>query len=94
MDTIFPKETLSAKILIVDDKSANLFAFESILNGLNVEVIKALSGEQALSKLLEHEVAVILLDIQMPGMDGFETAELIRGNADTNKYPSFHHSGR
>ncbi len=87
MNTIFSKETPAAKILIVDDKTANLFAFEATLNVLNVEIIKAVSGEQALSKLLEHEVAVILLDIQMPGMNGFETAELIRGNADTKQVP-------
>ncbi len=81
------RKTSVAKILIVDDKSANLVSFEAILNSLNVEIIKALSGEQALSKLLEHDFAVILLDIQMPGMDGFETAELIRGNADTKEVP-------
>lgn len=87
MKAFTSKESPAVKILIVDDKPANLVAFETTLSVLNVEIIKALSGEQALSTLLEHEVAVILLDIQMPGMDGFETAELIRGNAETKEIP-------
>ena len=87
MKPFIDKQAPLAKILIVDDKPANLIAFESVLNALNVEIIMALSGEQALLQLLEHEIAVILLDIQMPGMDGFETAELIRGNAATKGIP-------
>lgn len=81
------KGTPLAQILIVDDNPANLVAFETTMKCPDVEIIKALSGEEALSCLLKYDIAVILLDILMPGMDGFETAELIRGNADTKEIP-------
>jgi diguanylate cyclase (GGDEF)-like protein len=80
-------EQASAKILIVDDQERNLIAFERVLNGLEAEIIKANSGEQALQLVMEHEVAVVLLDVQMPGMDGFETAELMRKNHYTETIP-------
>jgi len=66
------------KILLVDDNPANLLALESILADLGQELVKAYSGRQALRYLLNQDVAVILLDVNMPGMSGFETAELIR----------------
>lgn len=66
------------KILLVDDQPANLLALEAMLEGLDVFMIRADSGMKALKSLLDHEVAVILLDVQMPGMDGFETAHLVR----------------
>ena len=66
------------KILLVDDNPANLLALESILADLGQELVKAYSGRQALRYLLNQDVAVILLDVNMPGMNGFETAELIR----------------
>ena len=66
------------KILLVDDNPANLLALESILADLGQELVKAHSGRQALRYLLNQDVAVILLDVNMPGMSGFETAELIR----------------
>ena len=66
------------KILLVDDNPANLLALESILADLGQELVKAHSGRQALRYLLNQDVAVILLDVNMPGMNGFETAELIR----------------
>ena len=75
------------KILIVDDRIENLVAMEKTLAGLNAEIIKATSGEEALASLLEQVVALILLDVQMPDMDGFETAELIRSNEDTRGIP-------
>lgn len=68
-----------AKILVVDDQPANLLSVRAILEPLGQEIIEAPSGEEALRQLLAHDVAVILLDIQMPGLDGFEVAQLIRG---------------
>ncbi len=75
------------KILIVDDRIENLVALEKTLADLDAEVIRATSGEEALSALLEHVVALILMDVQMPEMDGFETAALIRSNEDTRHIP-------
>ncbi|MEA2712292.1 MAG: two-component system, sensor histidine kinase and response regulator, partial [Gemmatimonadales bacterium] len=65
-------------ILLVDDQPANLVALEAMLQGLGQNLIKAESGREALRRLLTQEFAVILLDVKMPEMDGFETAELIR----------------
>jgi len=65
-------------ILLVDDQPANLVALEAMLQGLGQNLIKAESGREALKWLLTHEFAVILLDVIMPDMDGFETAALIR----------------
>ncbi len=67
-----------AKILIVDDQPENLIALDALLASIDQEVIRAGSGREALKLLLNHEVALILLDIQMPDMDGYETAALIR----------------
>jgi CheY-like chemotaxis protein len=65
-------------ILLVDDNPANLLALEAVLGNLGQNLVKAHSGADALRYLMDHEVAIILMDVQMPGMDGFETAELIR----------------
>jgi len=65
-------------ILLVDDQPANLVALEAMLQGLGQNLIQAGSGREALKWLLTHEVAVVLLDVKMPDMDGFETATLIR----------------
>ncbi len=65
-------------VLLVDDQPANLLALEAMLQGLGQNLIKAESGREALKWLLTHEFAVILLDVKMPEMDGFETATLIR----------------
>src|SRR5215472_6441962 len=67
-----------AKILLVDDHPANLLALEAILNPLGQMLIKASSGRDALKCLGAQEVAVVLLDVRMPGLDGFRTADLIR----------------
>ena len=74
-------ENAPVKILIVDDREENLFAMEALLESPELFIITARSGNEALGILLEQEVALILLDVQMPGMNGFETAELIRGSS-------------
>lgn len=66
------------KILLVDDQPANLVALEAMLQGLDQILVRATSGREALRALLEDEFAVILLDVKMPEMDGFETATLVR----------------
>jgi|GEM_PF-432458 len=65
-------------ILIVDDQPNNLFALEAVLEGPDRNLIRAASGEEALKRILDQDFAAILMDVQMPGMDGFETAALIR----------------
>jgi signal transduction histidine kinase len=71
-------ETARPRVLIVDDLPQNLLAFEAVLETLDVEIVKANSGKAALSQVLKGDFAVILLDVQMPGLDGFETAKLIK----------------
>jgi len=78
---------MSAEILIVDDNPNNLFALENLLAAPNLDIITASSGNEALAKMLSHEFAIALLDVQMPEMDGFETAELMRGNSRTRNIP-------
>ena len=75
-----PKEPAEEKvsILIVDDRPDKLLAHESVLTELNQNLVRATSGKEALRCLLKQDFAVILLDVNMPGMDGFETAALIR----------------
>ncbi len=77
----------NAKILIVDDLEENLLALEAIIDLPEITLVKANSGEMALEMLLSHEIALVVLDVQMPGMDGFETAELMRGNHRTRDIP-------
>jgi len=76
-----------AKILLVDDRPENLLALEAILGSLNQELVRADSGEAALKRLLTDEYAVILLDVQMPGLDGFETATHIKRREKTKNVP-------
>ena len=74
------------RVLLVDDDDANLLAVESILEDLG-EVVSAKSGEEALRHLLKGEFAVILLDVYMPGLDGYETAQIIRQRDQTKGIP-------
>ena len=74
-------------ILIVDDHPENLLALESILENPDLNILKASSGNEALGVLLDFDVSLVLLDVQMPGMDGFETAELMRSNERTKNIP-------
>jgi len=76
-----------AKILLVDDHDENLLALEAVLSSLDQELVTASSGEGALRALLKHEFALILLDAQMPGMDGFETAAQIKSRTRTRDIP-------
>ena len=66
-------------ILLVDDNEGNLLALEAILAAPDRNLVRASSGDEALRYLLDHDSAVILLDVYMPGIDGLETAALIRG---------------
>jgi CheY-like chemotaxis protein len=76
-----------AKALLVDDRRDNLIALEAILQGLPVEPVAVESGEAALKQLLIEDFAVILLDAQMPEMDGFETASRIKQRERTRHVP-------
>jgi two-component system cell cycle response regulator len=75
------------KILVVDDRPENLLAIEGVLERPDMTIITATSGNEALGLVLEHNFALILLDVQMPGMDGFEVAELMRGSEKTRHIP-------
>src|ERR1041385_9536140 len=74
-------------ILMVDDSPTNLLALQSILNAPDRNLVNAASGDDALRYLLDNEVAVILMDVYMPGLDGLETAELIRGRDRSRDIP-------
>ncbi|MEO6678503.1 MAG: hybrid sensor histidine kinase/response regulator [Pseudomonas sp.] len=79
--------TIQAKLLIVDDLPENLLALEALIKREDRTVYKALSADEALSLLLQHEFAMAILDVQMPGMNGFELAELMRGTEKTKNIP-------
>ena len=76
-----------ASVLLVDDEPDNLVALTAVLEPLGRELVQATSGEQALALLLKREFAVILLDVRMPGLDGFETAALIKQREKTRHIP-------
>jgi signal transduction histidine kinase len=76
-----------SKLLIVDDLPENLRALDALIRGEERLVFQASGGEEALALMLEHEFALAILDVQMPGMDGFELAELMRGTERTRNIP-------
>jgi putative two-component system response regulator len=82
-----PIVIVKPKVLIVDDYTDNLFTLDKLLKPLDVDVYQATRGEDALSLALDHDFCVAILDVQMPGMDGYELAELLRGNESTSKLP-------
>ncbi|MFF3381364.1 two-component system response regulator [Streptomyces sp. NPDC002680] len=84
-----PEETTDdrAGILLVDDMEDNLIALEAVLASLNEPLVRARSGEEAMKALLRRRFAVVLLDIRMPGMDGFETAANIKRLDQTKDVP-------
>jgi len=82
-----PPQEVKANILLVDDRADKLLAVESILASLNQNIVKARSGKEALRHLLHQEFAVILMDVSMPCMDGFETASLIRKRPSSEQTP-------
>ena len=76
------------KILTVDDRAENLYALDKLLKTLDLEVVQALSGAEALNLTLEHDFCLAIVDIQMPEMDGYELVELLRSNEDTATLPA------
>ncbi|WP_394844023.1 hybrid sensor histidine kinase/response regulator [Pendulispora brunnea] len=87
MTSEFEGGVTPSSILLVDDDPANLLALEAVLEPLGQRIMKARSGEGALRLLLEHDFAVILLDLRMPGMDGLETAAAIKQRAKSRHTP-------
>jgi PAS domain S-box-containing protein len=81
------EDPASPSVLLVDDQPARLLTYESLLSGVGVTCVRALSGEEALSRLLKQSFALILLDVSMPGMDGFETARMIREHPRFERTP-------
>jgi signal transduction histidine kinase len=79
--------TTAVKFLLVDDLAENLLSLEALLKRDELVLLKARSGDEALELLLEHDVALALIDVQMPGLNGFELAELMRGNERTRRVP-------
>src|SRR5205807_8691625 len=77
----------NACVLLVDDRPENLLALEAALEPLRQHLVSVQSGEAALRELLQHDFACILLDVQMPDLDGFETAELIKQRPRTSAIP-------
>ena len=75
------------KILIVDDRRENLLSLEALLEDLGLEIHTATSGNDALASMLQHDFAVVLMDVQMPGMDGFETVALMKQSRRTRDIP-------
>ncbi|PKG22344.1 hybrid sensor histidine kinase/response regulator [Niallia nealsonii] len=74
-------------ILMVDDLKENLLALEAVLSAPNIHLVSAKSGEEALKRILQYDFAVILLDVQMPGINGFETARLIKERKKSRNIP-------
>jgi CheY-like chemotaxis protein len=80
-------QTSAANILLVDDEPKSLYALQELLSTLGENLLTAASGEEALRHALKNDFAVILLDVRMPGIDGFETARLIRNRERSRLTP-------
>ena len=89
MNAILPKP----QVLIVDDKAQHLFTIARLLKKLDVEIVQAASGGEALSSTLEHDFCLAVVDVQMPEMSGYELVELWRGNPSTSDLPVIFISG-
>jgi PAS domain S-box-containing protein len=91
IDTSTERESVATHrdvdVLLVDDRQENLLALEAILDPLGLNLIRAQSGEEALREVLRRDLAVILLDVQMPGMNGFETAKVIKSRERSRHVP-------
>src|SRR3954464_9336895 len=88
LDTASRMETnLKTNVLLVDDEPKNLFALRELLGDLDQNLISASSGEEALRHVLKNDFAVILLDVRMPGLDGFDTARMIRDRERSRHTP-------
>src|SRR6187551_2287091 len=85
INTLMPDSKVS--ILLVDDRPEKLLALEAVLEDLGETIVRAYSGREALRHVLTQEFAVILLDVNMPDMDGFETAALIRQRKSSEHVP-------
>src|SRR5688500_17002159 len=83
----FPMSDSKVSILLVDDSPEKLLALEAVLEDLGENLVRATSGREALWHVLHQEFAVILLDVNMPGMDGFETATMIRQRKNSEHVP-------
>ncbi|HMH22948.1 MAG TPA: PAS domain S-box protein [Puia sp.] len=81
------KKNERANILIVDDKVDNIFALEQILSRPDRNLIRAISGKEALKTVLNKDIDLVVLDVQMPGMDGFEVAQILKSNKRTKDIP-------
>ena len=86
MDDTRPQES-RPKVLIVDDNKANLYALDALLETEGIEVHKAMSGKAAIDLAELNDYALILLDVQMPEMDGYETALYLRSHTNTQYIP-------
>lgn len=82
-----PLKSRKIKILLIDDRNENLLALEQLLQSDELILLKARSGMEALNTLIDHDIALALIDVQMPGMNGFELAELMRGIERTKSIP-------
>ena len=82
-----PEKSEKTPVLLVDDRPENLLALESLLTDLDLDMDRATSGNEALGMMLEKDYALVLLDVQMPEMDGYETAELMKGSSKTKNIP-------
>ena len=82
-----PGDDAAVYVLLVDDREENLTVLEALLEQPDLRLLKASDGNEALELLLQYDVALALVDVQMPGMDGFELAELMRGAQRTRRVP-------